>query len=86
MYITINNVIGETRINLSYPIQSFDSSKEIAVVSMLSDNIQYEIKEHLKLNLMGGEEKQILNGNYMLRELRAFAEGKFMLTDLNNNP
>ena len=40
MYITINNVIGEKRIALSYPIHS---SKEVAVISMLSDNVQYEI-------------------------------------------
>ena len=37
MYITINDVIGEKRIDLSYPIKG----KEIAVVSMLSDNVQY---------------------------------------------
>ena len=37
MYITINDIIGEARIDLSYPIEG----KEIAVVSMLSDNIQY---------------------------------------------
>ena len=43
MYITVNNVIGEKRVNLSYPIQNFDSSKEVAVVSMFSDNIQHEI-------------------------------------------
>ena len=36
MYITINDVIGEKRIDLSYPIKG----KDIAVVSMLSDNVQ----------------------------------------------
>ena len=40
MYITINDVIGEKATDLSYPIQNFDSSKEVAVVSMFSDNIQ----------------------------------------------
>ena len=40
MYIMINNVIGEKRINLSYPIHK---RKEITVISVLSDNIQYEI-------------------------------------------
>ena len=40
MYITINDVIGEKRINLSYTIQG----KEVAVVSMFSDNVQYWIK------------------------------------------
>ena len=40
MYITINNIKGEKRIDLSYSIHS---DKEIAVIRMLSDNVQYEI-------------------------------------------
>ena len=43
MYIMINNIKGEKRIDLSYSIQNFDSGKEIAVVRMLSDNVKYEI-------------------------------------------
>ena len=43
MYITIKDVIGEKRIDLAYPIKNFDSSKEIAVITMFSDNIQYEV-------------------------------------------
>ena len=43
MYITINNIKGEKRIDLSYSIQNFDSTKEIAVIRMLSDNVKYEI-------------------------------------------
>ena len=43
MYITINNMKGEKRIDLSYSIQDFDSDKEITVIRMLSDNVQYEI-------------------------------------------
>ena len=39
MYITINNIKGEKRINLSYSIHS---GKEIAVIRMLSDNVKYE--------------------------------------------
>ena len=38
MYIMINNIKGEKRIDLSYSIQNFDSDKEIAVIRMLSDN------------------------------------------------
>ena len=49
MYITINNIKGEKRIDLSYSIQNFDSSMEhlgtrtteIAVIRML--NVKYEI-------------------------------------------
>ena len=43
MYITINNIKGEKRIDLSYPIQNFDSGKVVAVIRMLSDNVQYQI-------------------------------------------
>ena len=55
MYITINNIKGEKRIDLSYSIQNFDSSMErlgarsmeIAVIRMLSDIVKYEIlKRH----------------------------------------
>ena len=52
MYITINNIKGEKRIDLSYSIQSFDSGKEIAVIRMLSDNVKYEI---LKLCVCSNE-------------------------------
>ena len=42
MYITINNIKGEKRIDLSYSIQNFDSDKEIALIRMLSNNVKYE--------------------------------------------
>ena len=51
MYMTINDVIGEKMIDLSYPIQGFDSSKEVAVVTMFSNNIQYEMTEPFNLKL-----------------------------------
>ena len=44
MYITINDVMGEKRIYLSY---SIDSGKEIAVMAMFSDNVQYEVEKPL---------------------------------------
>ena len=40
MYITINNIKGEKRIDLSY---SIDSDKEITVIIMPSDNSQYKV-------------------------------------------
>ena len=43
MYITINNIKGKKRIDLSYSIHNFDPGKEIAVIRMLSDNVKYEI-------------------------------------------
>ena len=42
MYITINNIKGEKKIDLSYSIKNFNSDKEIAVIRMLSDNVKYE--------------------------------------------
>ena len=60
MYITINNVIGEKRIDLSYPIKNFDSSKEVAVIIMLSDNVQYKIiKPHTVIDsILPGNENR----------------------------
>ena len=43
MFITIDNIKSEKRIDLSYSIQNFDSDKEIAVIRMLSNNVKYEI-------------------------------------------
>ena len=40
MYITINDIIGSKRSDLSYPIHS---GKEIAVITMFNNNIQYQI-------------------------------------------
>ena len=39
MYITINDIKGEKRIDLSYPIHS----NKVADVSLFSDNIQYNV-------------------------------------------
>ena len=72
-------------IYLSYPICSFNPRKEITVVSMLSDNVQYEMTESFKLKLMGGSEKQVLNKTYTSRELSALVERNIILTDLNND-
>ena len=47
MYITINNIIGEKRINLSYLIKG----KDIAVVSMFSDNVQYWLQGSIEVLL-----------------------------------
>ena len=79
MYITIDNIIGEKRIDLSYSIRNFDSSKEIAVVSMFNDNIQYEITKPLGLKLMDGSKKQVLNKTYSSREISVLVEGKLLL-------
>ena len=72
-------------IDLSYPIQNFDSSKEVAVVSMFSDNIQYKVTETFNLKLIDNSEKQILNGSYTKREIYAIIGRKHILADLTNN-
>ena len=71
MYITINDIKGEKRIDLSY---SIDSDKEIAVIIMLSDNVQYKV---LKLcSVMDSDSKKLIpSGTYAGRELVSMLEG-----------
>ena len=75
MYITINNIKGEKRIDLSYSIQIFDSGKEIAVIRMLSDNVQYEIlKLCAVMDPILNTKKMIPSGTYAGRELLSIVE------------
>ena len=70
MYITINNIVGEKRIDLFYPIHSFNTRKEIAVISMFIDNVQYEIvKPH-----MAHSDSPPVNGKLILSETYAGRE------------
>ena len=82
MYITVNDIKGKKRIDLSY---SIDSDKEIAVIIMLSDNIQYKV---LKLcSVMDSDSKKLIpSGTYVSRELLSMLEGmvelsKFLVDD-----
>ena len=76
MYITINNIKGESRIDLSYSIQNFDSDKEIAVIRMLSDNVQYQIlKVRSVMDPISDTKKMVPNGTYASRELISMLEG-----------
>ena len=76
MYITINNIKGEKRIDLSYSIQNFDSDKEITVIRMLSDNVKYEIlKRHSVMVPISDMKKTIPRGTYASRELISMLEG-----------
>ena len=71
MYITINDIKGEKRIDLSY---SIDSDKEIAVIIMLSNNIQYNILKHC--SIMDSDKKKLIpGGTYASRELLSMLEG-----------
>ena len=76
MYITINNIKGEKRIDLSYSIQNFDSDKEITVLRMLSDNVKYEIlKLRAVMDPNSDAKKTIPRGTYASRELISMLEG-----------
>ena len=59
MHITINDVIGEKRIDISYPIKG----KDIAVVSMLSNNAQIWLQGPVDVLLKMGK-KIVLNKGY----------------------
>ena len=73
MYITVNNIKGEKRVDLSY---SIDSGKEIAVIRMLSDNVQYEIlKLRSVMDSISDRKKMIPNGTYASRKLLSMLEG-----------
>ena len=73
MYITINNIKGEKRIDLSYSIHS---GKKIAAIRMLSDNVKYEIlKLRSVMDPISDTKKMIPKGAYPGRELISMLEG-----------
>ena len=84
MHITINDIKGEMRIDLSYPICS---GKEIAVITMLSDNVQYEIAKLCAImDDISDTKKLISSKTYAGRELLSILEGmielnKFLVND-----
>ena len=78
MYITINDIIGEKMIDISHPIHA---RKEIAVISMFSDNLQHEIiKPRTIIDNISGDKKLILSGTYKSKELISILEGMIDLT------
>ena len=66
MYITINDVVGEKTIDLSYPIYP---EKEIAVVSMFSNNSQIFLPKSMDVLLYTGKKTVLNKGVYMDKEL-----------------
>ena len=86
MYITINDIKGQKRIHLSYSIQNFDSTaehgKEVAVIRMLSNNVQYQIlKLHSVMHPISDTKKMIPSGTYAGRELLSMLEGMVELNE-----
>ena len=80
MYITINDIIGEKRIDLSYPIKG----KDIAVVSMLSNNVQYWLQGSIEVLLKAGKKIVLNKGVYMDRELNSLIETELKLQMLDS--
>ena len=84
MYITVNDIKGEKRIDLSYPIHP---RKEIAVIIRVSDNVQYNIlKLRSVMDPILDSKKLIPSGTYAGRELLSMLEGmvelnKFLVDD-----
>ena len=77
----INNIKCEKRIDLSYSIQNFDSDMEIAVIRMLSDNVQYQtLKLRAVMHPISNAKKMIPRGTYASRELLSIVEGMVELT------
>ena len=91
MYITINNVIGEKTINLSYQIHSTagwgKARKKIAVVSMHSNNAQILLHRSIGV-LLKTDKKIVLNkGVYLDKELNSLigTELKSQMLDSHND-
>ena len=87
MYITINDIEGDKMIDLSYPIRNFGSSKEIAVVSLFSKNVQHWVTgDNLKFELKTGKKVLLLKGMmYTDEELNAMIGLEYKSTMLRNN-
>ena len=83
MYITINDIIGEARIDLSYPIKG----KEIGVVSMFSNNVQYWLQGTIEVLLKTGKKIVLSKVVYTDKELNALIglELKSQMMDSRND-
>ena len=83
MYITINDVIGEARIDLSYPIKG----KKIAVVSMLSNNAEIWLQRSIEVLLNTGKKIVLNKGVYTDKELDSLigTELKSQMLDSRND-
>ena len=83
MYITINDIIGEKRIDLSHPIKG----KDIVVVSMLSNNVQYWLQGSIEVLLKMGKKIVLNKGVYTDKELNSLigTELKSQMLDSHND-
>ena len=80
MYITINDIKGEKRIDLSYPIYSNagrgEAKKEITVISMHSNNSQYLLQGPIEVWSITGEKILLNKVVYMDKELNSLIEAE----------
>ena len=84
MYIMINDIKDEKTIDLSYPIHS---KKEIAVVSMHSNNSQILLCRSIEVLLKTGKKIVLNKGVYMDKELNSLIgmELKSQMLDFCND-
>ena len=91
MYITINEVIGEKTIDLSYPIHSTarrgKARKEIAVISMHISNSQILLHRSIEVLLKTGKKIVLNKGIYTDKELNSLigTELKSQMLDSRND-
>ena len=88
MYITINDVIGEKMIDLSYPIHSTAGrGKEIAVVSIHISNAQILLHRSIEVLLKTGKKIVLNEGVYTDKELNSLIgmELKSQMLDFLND-
>ena len=82
MHIAISNVIGKKTTDLSYLIRS---GKEVAVITMVSDNVQYEIIKPRTVINSPSDEKLILSKTYAGRELLSILGGMVAFNQFVND-
>ena len=82
MYIRITDIVGEKRIDLSYLSKTFDSSEEVAIVSLFSDNIQYMFIKNWKVEVESRNNEIMAEAIYTRRELINSLKGKIELPNL----
>ena len=86
IYITINDVIGEKTIDLSYPIKGKEAPVEATVVSMHSNTVQYWLQGSIEVLLETGKKIVLNKGVYTDEELNAIIgqELKSQMDDRND--
>ena len=80
MYITISDIIGEKRIDRSYPIKG----RDIAVISMFSNNAQIWLQRSIEVLLKMGKKIVLNEGVYTDKELNSLIGTKLKLQMLDS--